>query len=177
MGFLALILAGCSTGAKDEAIQDIQLFDLIGALPRAAVKTPKPEFVKKTNLTVGAQRREAIFMHPTSSATFPPITLSEGAWIEFGIGVSEEAWPKGGDGVVFSVSVKKEDGKLARIFTRHLDPQHSDEDQRWLDMQIPLRQFAGQKVQVVLETQVGPAGNAAFDWGGWSQPRLFVPQK
>jgi hypothetical protein len=177
MSFVALMLASCSKGEKDAAIQNLQLFDLVGALPRATVKTPKPEMVSKGNLTVGGQRRDVVFMHPPSSVTFPPITLSEGAWFEFGIGVSDEAWAKGGDGVVFSISVQKEDGKLAKVLTRHLDPQHTDADRRWLDLQIPLRQFAGQKVQIVLETQVGPAGDATFDWGGWSRPRLFVPQK
>jgi hypothetical protein len=174
---VALLLASCSEGAKDEAIQDVQLFDLLAALPRAMIRTPKPELVKKGSLVVGGLRRDVVFMHPTSNATFPPVTISEGSWFEFGIGVSEEAWPKGGDGVVFSVSVRKEDGKLARIFTRHVDPQHSDADRRWLDLSIPLRQFAGQKIQMVLETQVGPAGDGAFDWAGWSRPRLFVPQK
>ena len=176
-GFVVLMLARCSTGTKDEAIQDIQLFDLLGALPRATVKAPKPELVSKGALTVGGLRRDVVFMHPTSSAAFPPITISEGTWLEFGIGVSEEAWPKGGDGVVFSVLVRKEDGKAAKVFTQHLDPQHSNADRHWFDLQIPLRQFAGQKIQIVLETQVGPAGNAAFDWAGWSRPRLFVPQK
>jgi hypothetical protein len=113
-------------------------------------------------------------MHPASTAEYPPVNLTKGSWLQFGIGINEEAWEKGTDGVVFSVSARRVDGGLVRIFSRYLDPGHVASDQRWIDVEVPLSQFAGSKVALILETGAGPKGDRTADWAGWSSPRLFV---
>lgn len=165
---------GCGGSPRDEAIVDVQLYELIKALPRAQVKASKPEMVSFGGFSVGGEKRDVLFMHPVSRVEFPPVKVSSNSWMEFGLGINEEAWSKGGDGVTFSVSVLKNDKKAQRIFTRHLQPQTKPEDRRWIDVQVPLKAFAGQEISIVFETSPGPNRDTTYDWSGWSHPRVFI---
>jgi hypothetical protein len=165
---------GCGGAAPADGMKTVRMLDLKAALGAATIKAPKPEFVKVAHFSIDNQRRDVLFMHPTSSAEFPAVNLTKGSWLQFGIGINEEAWSKGTDGVDFSVSARRADGRLIRLFSRHLDPGHVATDQRWIDVELPLDQFAGSKVALILETGPGPNGDRIADWAGWSSPRLFV---
>ena len=58
------------------------------------------------------------------------------------------------------------------LWERHLTP-GNPADQYWVEAFVPLDAFAGQRVNLVLETDPGPAGNADADRAGWGMPWLM----
>jgi len=171
---LSLLYLGCGGTPPPEGMRTVKVFDLRAALGTAKIKAPKPEFVKATQMMIDKQRRDAIFMHPNSSAEFPPVHVTKGSWLQVGIGINEQAWTKGTDGVVFSILVRRADGQQPRIFSRYLNPANVIEDRRWVDVELPLGQFAGTDVGIVLLTAAGPNNDRTSDWAGWSSPRMFI---
>ena len=81
------------------------------------------------------------------------------------------AWGWGGDGVTFRVRVEQ-DGKRHRAVGAPSDARQSA-DQYWVEAFVPLDAYAGQRVNLVLETDPGPAGNADADRAGWGMPWLM----
>ena len=171
---LSFSYLGCGGAPSREGMRTVSVFDLKAVLGSARIKAPKPEFVKIVQMTIDKQRREVVLMHPVSSVEFPSLKVTKGSWIQFGVGISEEAWSNGTDGVVFSASIRRADGRQTKIFSRYLDPAHVTADQRWVDVEVPLSQFAGSEVAVVLESAAGPNGDRTADWAGWSSPRVFI---
>ena len=45
-------------------------------------------------------------------------------------------------------------------------------DRAWHDVEVPLRQYAGQTITLTLETDPGPKGDTTGDWAGWESPRV-----
>jgi hypothetical protein len=169
-------VAACGSGrAQDPAIRTIRIYDLLAALPRATLQTPAPNFVQARIAAVSQENRRVLFMHPTSSAEFPPIQVGADSILTFAIGMQEEAWDKGGDGVEFTVQVRKADAaptKMLTLFSRYIDPKHNPDDRRWISTRIPLRRFADQAIQVVFRTSPGPMNDSDSDWAVWGQPQI-----
>jgi len=95
----------------------------------------------------------------------------------FGLGMDPAVWsPDKGDGVEYNVYVRYPDEpyKLYRVFHRYLDPKRNPGDRHWLDQVVDLSAYGGETVDVIFETLPGPAGDANFDWGGWSTPVLVA---
>jgi hypothetical protein len=57
---------------------------------------------------------------------------------------------------------------------RYIDPKNNPADRRWIDVEVPLKTFAGQSVDLVLTTLPGPAGDINYDWAGWSGLRIVA---
>ena len=72
----------------------------------------------------------------------------------------------GSDGVLFSVSLRAEDGREARqeVFT---------DTARHTPLELDLREFAGRQVALELSVSPGPAGNPSHDWARWHEPRII----
>jgi hypothetical protein len=97
------------------------------------------------------------------------VRVPPGAQLEFGITLSPDLWgkPGCGDGVEFVVDAE-EGGRRTTLFRRYIDPKNNPADRRWLDCAVPLGQFAGRNVDLVLTTTPGPAGDFSYDHAGWS---------
>ena len=97
------------------------------------------------------------------------------AGLHFGLGMDPTVWsPDKGDGVEYNVYVQRPDEpyKLYRVFQRYVNPKSNPDDRHWLDQVVDLSAYGGQTVDVIFEALPGPAGDANFDWGGWSTPVL-----
>lgn len=81
------------------------------------------------------------------------------------------AWSWGGDGATFRARVEQ-DGKDVVLWERRLAPGVSA-DRYWVEAFVPLNAYAGQRVDLALETDPGPAGNADTDRAGWGAPWLM----
>jgi hypothetical protein len=173
---IAASVAACGSGpAQDPAIRTIRIYDLLTAFPRVTIQTPAPNFVQARIAAVGQENRRVLFMHPTSSAEFPPIEVGADSILTFAIGIEEEAWDKGGDGVEFTVQVRNADAaptKMLTLFSRYIDPKHNPDDRRWISTRIPLRRFADQAIQLVFRTSPGPMNDNDSDWAVWGQPQI-----
>ena len=105
------------------------------------------------------------------------VDVPERARLHFGVGMDPVVWPPDkGDGVEYNVYVRHPDEpyKLHRVFHHYLDPKNNPDDRHWLDQAVDLSTYGGQTVDVIFEALPGPAGDANFDWGGWSTPVLVA---
>lgn len=176
----AAAMAACSSGrAHDPALRTIRIYDLLTALPRVTLQTPAPNFVMARTATVGGEERRVLFMHPTSSAEFPPIEVGPDSILTFAIGIQDEAWDKGGDGVEFTVQAKADAAgtKMLTLYSRYIDPKHNPDDRRWFSTRIPLRRFADRAIRLVFRTSPGPMNDNDSDWAVWGQPQIELDRR
>jgi len=160
---------GCEKG-KELRLEKV--YDFLEHLNEAEVITPKKEYVKKTAFTISGEKREVLFEHPDSRVTFKNVPIYKNARLSFGIGINEPAWDKDGDGVLFEVILTDEKSKKHVIHSRYIDPKNNPEDRKWFDEMVGLESFEGKKVSFTFKTSAGQKNNDAFDWAGWSEPRL-----
>jgi hypothetical protein len=113
---------------------------------------------------------------------YPQVRVLEGATLQFGLGIDPQAWSSGldgkgveSDGIEFQVWVRDGTGDPVEVYRQYLDPGRNPEHRRWLDASVDLDRFAGRTVELHLVTSPGPVGDARYDWGGWSAPRLVAP--
>jgi mannosyltransferase len=86
------------------------------------------------------------------------------------IAMSPESWDWGGDGARFRVRLADADGRETVAFDQYISNQETD--RTWHDVEVPLRQYAGQTITLTLETDPGPLGDTTGDWAGWDTPRI-----
>jgi hypothetical protein len=134
-----------------------------------------PNSVEVVSQTIGYETRVALVQHPPARLVYS-LTLPVEASLSFGIGMAPEVWsPERGDGMDYRVYVRdQEDGSLPQtVFHRYIDPKGNPDDRRWFDERLRLDRFGGRAVEIVFEVMPGPAGDASYDWGGWSSPVLI----
>ena len=122
--------------------------------------------------TINKEKRSIMFEHPNADVQFNSVAIPHNAVLQFGIGINPEAWDKGGDGVTFEVTVVDEKSAKTMIFSGYIDPKANSADRRWVDYDVDLKDFAGQKVSFIFSTTPGPRGDIGHDWAGWSNPQI-----
>jgi len=130
--------------------------------------------VRIVTQTIDYEPRPLLFQHPSSQVAYS-LTLPLRSTLYFGYGMAPEVWSPGkGDGVEYNIYVQRpeEPYTLYRVFHHYIDPKNNLEDRRWFDERVDLSRFGGQTVKIIFEALPGPAGNANYDWGGWSAPVL-----
>ncbi|TDI93222.1 MAG: hypothetical protein E2O76_17655 [Caldithrix sp.] len=173
--------SGCSQESKKESAKEeaetVQVegtykYKLLDDLGNANIITKNVNDVGKRKLTINGEERTVLFEHPNSEVAFRDIVINKNTQLKFGIGIEERAWDKRGDGVFFEICLVDEKLRNTLLFLEYIDPKNHAEYRGWLDEQIDLSAFAGQKVILIFKTTSGPKGNADFDWAGWSNPEL-----
>ena len=158
--------------------------DLRDRLPEAAI-TPTTPFCSDPNDPTGCVRvqpwqfvmpengdtRPVIFAHAPARVTLPLDVPRAPAFLWLSPALDPLAWSWGGDGVTFRVRVVQ-DGQRHRVVGTPSDA-CNPADQSWVEAFVPLDAYAGKRVNLVLETDPGPAGNADADRGGWGSPWLM----
>lgn len=160
---------GCRTEPKAEA-EDASAgpVDLFAKFDQAKVQTPTADYVRRTEFAAG-ESRGAVYMHPPARVTFPPVRVALDSRLELSFAVADFEWAQGGDGVRFSAFVRAEGRDEVKLFSAYLDPKREPTDRRWHDADLALGMFAGQLVEVTLETDVGTLGDGTHDGAGWSR--------
>ena len=122
--------------------------------------------------------RPLLYQHPPESGkeeiVYAVHVPRQGA-LQFGIALAPETWtPAMGDGATFQIYVSELDAlqEGEPVFVRHINPKHNPSDRRWRNYVVDLTPWAGRTVHLSLSTEAGPAGDWAFDWAGWSNPRI-----
>ena len=101
--------------------------------------------------------------------------VPEAGALRFAIALSPEVWsPEKGDGTTFQVHVTQPTGPQRGqfVFVRYINPKHNPSDRRWRNFLVDLSQWAGHTVNLNFITECGPAGDWAFDWGGWADLQI-----
>lgn len=146
---------------------------LLDALPTAKIQPLDETHIYETQITINGETRDAIFAHPESEIIYP-IRVPAAGILRFGMGFTPEAWlgeAPVGDGVQFDVYIQ-DGSQRQQIFSRYLDPKNNRDERTWQDVEVGLRQWAGEDVQLVLATGAGPQQDATNDWAAWSEPLI-----
>jgi hypothetical protein len=151
-------------------------FDFLAALPSARHSAADAKHARRDRLTIDHEPRPILFLHPPAQVTYR-VNVPERAGLHFGLGMDPAVWsPDKGDGVAYNLYVRLPDDAtvLHRLFHHTLDPKNDPHDRHWLDRVVDLSPYGGQRVDLVFEALPGPAGDASYDWGGWSTPVLVA---
>jgi hypothetical protein len=158
-----------------------RLLDLTELLPQATVIPNAPicaeptgcERVALTAFTMPqtGDTRPAIFAHAPAEIALPLTIPDERTFLWLSPALDPQAWEWGGDGVTFGVKVRTQEGEET-LWQRHITPA-DPADRDWQQVFVPLDNYRGQAVTLVLATTPGPAGNDAGDRAGWGMPWLM----
>jgi hypothetical protein len=170
---LALMLAvWWSARPDDEAPGTI---DLVERFPEAEKRTTVDSLrdaFRIVDVTIDGERKRSIFAHAFARIIWR-IEVPRGALLTTAMALEPQVWEKGGDGVLFRIGVS--DGKTyEELFKQHIDPHGQPGDRRWHPVTIDLSAWAGQQIDLILNTDAGPAGDVIFDWALWGAPRVTV---
>lgn len=154
-------------------------FSLIDRYPQAEKRSTMPvdQAYAVMEVTIGDERRQAIFMHPTSRLIFKDVTLPRDAWLRVWVALRPEVWDRpDGDGVLFRFGVS--DGRTYDDLVRqHVDPQHNNGDRRWIPLEVDLSSYGGLAIDLIFNTEStlpGRGDNPANDWAVWGSPEVFL---
>jgi hypothetical protein len=151
-------------------------YDLLAELPNADRGGADEDQVRQDTITIDYEPRPVLFQHPISQLTYR-LEIPQRAGLHFGLGLDPTVWsPDNGDGVEYNIYAHYPDEPhvLHRIYHRYLDPKNVAEDRHWIDQVVDLSPYGGQTIDLIFETLPGSAGDASFDWGGWSTPVLVA---
>ena len=151
--------------------------DLVGQFPSAEKRSNgQLELVFAVqDVAIKGDTRHCIYMHPTSRLTYK-ITVPRDGWFRAWLGIKEEAWDKQSDGVVFRIGVS--DGReYDELVVQHVDPANNPGDRRWVPVTADLSAYAGQQVDLILNTNSslpGHGDNPAWDFAVIGDPAIIV---
>jgi hypothetical protein len=171
-GIWCFLPAGCSREEAPPADGKV-VYDFIANQSSAEIPHYQRERVNfNAEFTINKEKRRVLWEHPTAEVEFPGVTIPEKAVLQFGIGINPDVWSKTGDGVTFEVTVVDEKSAKNMIFSDYINPKAESRHRKWLDHDIDLKDFAGQKVSFIFGTTFGPRGDGNYDWAGWSNLRV-----
>lgn len=107
-----------------------------------------------------------VLQHPPSRRISYKITVDPKAPVFEGIAVIKREVAERSDGVAFEIELRR-DASFETVFSASLDPKNVPADRSGRAFRIDLSKYAGQDIELLFSTDPGPAGNTAFDWGGW----------
>ncbi|HEY8548787.1 MAG TPA: hypothetical protein VIL35_02425 [Vicinamibacterales bacterium] len=150
--------------------------DLVEAF-RAAEKRSNVDVMLAFSIepqTVNGETKRAIYMHPTSRVVYRNLLLPERAQLHAFLALKDEVYQHATDGVYFRIGVAK-DGQFTDLLKRHLDPHRNQADRGWVPVTVDLSAYAGQTVDLILNTNSSPPGmgdNSMYDFAVIGEPTI-----
>jgi hypothetical protein len=150
--------------------------DLIDELWAAELRSPRQvhdtfEVVEKD---VFSDPIRALIAHPDAQVKWT-LTIPRRSRLRTALVIDPGAWVMpGGDGVVFRIGVR-EHGEYTELFMRHIDPARVVADRRWTPVDLDLSAFAGQRIDLIFQTDSSLPGHpwdSSYDWALWGAPRI-----
>ncbi len=156
--------------------RDVVLVDLASRFPQAEKRTSMGSLHEGFALfdfpTVGVVE-PCILALPSSRITWPVEIGPTGAMLSVRVGLRRDVWTLDGDGAVFRVGVATARG-YEELRRESLDPAHYERDRRYALWRFDLTRFAGERLNVVFNTEPGLSANAVNDAALWCAPRLLA---
>jgi len=140
------------------------VYNFVQNLDAAKVTAPSAITVHEQTIEINSSPRKVIFAHPPSEILYS-VLLPPGSCLAFAIGIMPGAWDKIPQGVKFDVDVLLE-GVKENVFSRVLQPGRNAGDRGWHNFLIPLAQFFGKDVSIILKTS-GSDEDLSYCWAAW----------
>jgi hypothetical protein len=168
---LVLIVAGWLLFKRSGGGEPV---DLIATL-EAAEKRPSTGIFEVLETDLNGEKKRAIFTVPTSRITWR-LKVPDDAWLRVSLATKPETWEKEGDGVLFRIGVS--DGRTFEdLIIQHVDPYNNKGDRRWIPLNVDLSAYAGEQVEVILNTNTSPKGkgdDSRNDAALWGAPEIII---
>lgn len=156
-----------SSGAPAVAI------DLVVQLPKATQLRPSPETFQTADIRIAGDTKRSIYAAEPSRIIWEEVVPERG-WLSMSLGVREEAWTREGSGVLFLIGISHE-GRYEELVSLVVNPYANAADRQWLPLLLDLAPWAGQRVELVLNTRVAhPEANAANHLAVWGAPAIVT---
>lgn len=121
-----------------------------------ATKIPNADAYQIVDATLAGETKKAIFAPPNGRITFH-VRIPDDGWLRLSLGMKPESWDKEGNGVYFFAGVS--DGKsYENLFTQTVNPFKNAAERRWIPVSVDLAAYAGEEVDVVLNTRSSGPG-------------------
>ena len=148
--------------------------DLIATFA-SAQKRPAGGTFDVVDADLNGDKKHAIFTLPPSRMIWK-VRIPDDGWLMLSLGMKPESWDKEGDGVLFRIGVS--DGRAFEdLIVQHVDPYHSKGDRRWIPLNVDLSAYAGEHVEVILNTNTSPKGKGddpRNDLALWGAPEIVI---
>lgn len=144
----------------------------------SAKKQPAAEMFALDDATLNGDTRHAIAVQPTAGSRLTwKVRVPDDGWLDLAVGLKPEAWTQEGNGVLFRAGVS--DGRsYEELFTLHLNPFANAGDRKWVPVMVDLSSYAGEEIEVILNTNSGSPGQPPDDTRGdlalWGTPKVVV---
>jgi hypothetical protein len=126
-----------------------------------------------TDATLAGETKKAIAAPPNGRITFH-VRVPDDGWLKVSLGLKPEAWTVEGNGVYFYAGVS--DGKsFEPLFNQTLNPFANASERRWVPVTVDLSAYAGEEVDVILNTVASGPGGPPDDRGDmplWGAPEI-----
>lgn len=161
---------------QDEELQAyLKIFDLLDLFDRgqAHVESNALEPPSRTSFGMPPNNYEGdvLLLHPPGRVTFELTLPEDPVVLRTRIAMVPDSWEWGGDGSTFVIEVETDEGNVAELFRQHISNEASD--RHWHPVEIPLSNYAGQRVSLTLQTEPGPVGSDTGDWAIWDRPGIW----
>jgi hypothetical protein len=160
-----------SRGGGSGAISLVDRFD-------AAQKRPDPGVFTVENVTIGNETKRSISVAPgiMGSRLIFRSRIPDDGWLRVNVALKQEAWTLEGDGVRFQAVVS--DGRASdELFVHDVNPFLNQTERKWIPLMLDLSAYAGEEVDVVLNTYGSPPGKGVDlrnDLAVWGAPEIVV---
>jgi len=125
------------------------------------------------DLSCGDVSKSGLFMHPPYQhgvgyvfAVYEPVVLPAQPPAAFRCDIGKRDGSDRGDGILFRVAVVEPNGKETIVAEKQW-AEHA-----WTPLEADLARWAGQRIQIKLISDVGPANNSSGDWACWANLRI-----
>ncbi|HYT66133.1 MAG TPA: hypothetical protein VEL51_06945 [Vicinamibacterales bacterium] len=123
--------------------------------------------------TLAGETKKAIAAPANGRITFH-VRVPDDGWLKVSLGLKPEAWTKEGNGVYFFAGVS--DGRaFEKLFDQTLNPFANPSERRWIPVTVDLSAYAGEEMDVILNTREGGPGAPADsrnDLPLWGAPEI-----
>jgi hypothetical protein len=111
--------------------------------------------------SLAGDSKQAIAAPPNGRITFH-VRIPDDGWLRVSLGMKPESWDKDGNGVLFFAGVS--DGRsFEKLFEQVLNPHANASERRWIPVAVDLSTYAGEEMDVILNTRAGKDAGAADD--------------
>lgn len=147
--------------------------DLVTHLPKATQLRPSPETFHTADIRLAGESKRSIYAAEPSRIIWEEVVPDRG-WLQVSLGVREEAWTREGSGVLFLVGVSHE-GRYEELLSIVVNPYSNAADRQWLPILLDLAPWAGQRVELILNTRVAHAeASPANHLAVWGAPAIVT---
>jgi len=108
--------------------------------------------------TLAGETKKAIAAPPNGRITFH-VKVPDDGWLRVSLGMKPESWDQDGNGVLFFAGVS-DTRAFEKLFEQVLNPHANPSERRWIPVAVDLSAYAGEEMDVILNTRASPAGVA-----------------